>query len=178
MKKIVITIILLFTILTSTVLGIFDLVKANPIENDIIVDSPLEDTIYNSTEVALKFRVMDQYQTNYTYPNDVYGHNFTSFSYSLDGHQFIETNGESILRDLTNGSHTLKIYGAMPFTNGTIWFNNSIHPTIHFDVFYHSISLSDDFPTIPVTASVSAIVLGIAGLLVYSKKHKHRVENT
>ncbi len=33
------------------------------------------------------------------------------------------------------------------------------------------------FPIMAITASTIILSLGVAGLLVYSKKHKHRVEN-
>jgi len=165
---------LVVTLLFSAVVGVVsvNLAKADPINEDIIVSSPQEGTIYNSTEVPLRFSLLPMPDINWS-EDDIYGHNYTSFSYSVDGHEFVETNGSTTLSGLSGGSHILEIYGVMPFANGSTWYNSSIHPAIHFDVFYHT-PPPEAFPTTLVIAGSAIAIAAVAGagIAVYFKKHK------
>lgn len=98
--------------------------------------------------------------------------NFTSseedsrYSYSLDGNESIAMQKDTILTDLSEGTHNLTVYAEDAFGNV------GSSETITFKVVKPEPPKS--FPTLPVAfVSVSAVALVAAGLLIYHKKHKH-----
>lgn len=98
-KQSTVAAIAILALLLSVTFGIL-LVSANPISvPSIKVSSPENNKIYPSNQVLLSFAVR--------YAND----NFSSFSYSLDGQEPVNTNQSCVLTNLSSGSHTLIIYG-------------------------------------------------------------------
>ena len=83
--------------------------------------------------------------------------------YSLDGKQNISISGNITITVLSEGLHSITLYANDTF--GNMGASNTITFTIGMP-----------FPTAPVAAvSVVAIVLVVAGLLVYHKTHKHNL---
>ena len=84
--------------------------------------------------------------------------------YSID-HQANETIlGNTTLTGLSYGSHSLTLYA-----NGSFG-NTGASQTIYFDS-----QPPELFPTVPIAAVSVAVVLVVAGLLVYHKKHKRNL---
>jgi len=81
--------------------------------------------------------------------------------YSLDGQQNVTITGNTTLTGLSSGQHNITVYANDTFGNmGT-------SETISF-------TTPEPFPVMPVTAaSIAVIIIAAAGLLIYSKKHKH-----
>ena len=171
MKRTASALTLIMVLLCSAVVGVMpvNLAKANPVPDFIIIASPKGGTIYNSTEVPMEFTPIPPPvpENNIT----IWRTNFTSFSYSLDGHEFVPTDGNTTLTGLSSGSHTLDILG-LGYKDGALVNNGTVCPTIHFDVFYHS-PPPEAFPTaLVITASgASAVTIGI-GMLVYFRRRK------
>jgi hypothetical protein len=110
----------------------------------IAVLSPKNKTYYNTT-VTLDFVI-----------NEV----ASWMGYSLDGLNNVTVAGNTTLTDLSAGLHNVTVYAKDAFGN----FGSS--ETVQF-------SVADPFPFVPVAAaSVAAVVLVSAGLLVYFKKRK------
>jgi len=109
----------------------------------------VEDKVYSSTDVPLQFIINEA---------------ASQISYSLDNHANVTINGNTTLTGLVEGSHSLTIYANDAAGNmGT-------SQTIYFTV---TQSQSEPFPTAFVAAaSIIAIVMVSAGLLVYFKKRK------
>ena len=84
--------------------------------------------------------------------------------YSLDEKANVTFTGNRTLNGLKYGSHSLVVYA-----NDTVG-NMGTTGNINF-----TIAKPESFPVVPVVAvSIAAVVLLVAGLLVYHKKHKQR----
>ena len=82
--------------------------------------------------------------------------------YSLDGKQNVTVSGNSTIANMANALHSITFY-----TNDT--FGNMGRSTISFDI-----SKPESLSTAIVDVLVVLVVIVVvAGLLVYSKKHKH-----
>ena len=109
-------------LLLSLTLGV-QMVSANPVfAPPIKVNSPENNKIYPSNQVALNFTVINAY------------HNYMSFSYSLDGKDPIDTNQSCVLTNLPSGSHTLIIYGNS--TEDTYWGGHELLGIVYFSTTY------------------------------------------
>ncbi len=87
--------------------------------------------------------------------------------YSLDGQSNFTISGNITMPNLNNGYHNVTVY-ATDFAG-----NVGSSKTVTFTV-----NRSEAFPTLPITASIGIVTIVVASLLVYSKKHKHRRDNT
>lgn len=79
--------------------------------------------------------------------------------YSLDNQENVTVTGNTTLTELPNGLHNVVIYA-----NDTVG-NMGMSETITF-----TIAAPETFPTLPIAASVIAVAVAGAGLLVYLKK--------
>jgi N-acetylneuraminic acid mutarotase len=118
---------------------------AVPVRPEISVTSPQNKT-YNNSVVALTFAVDKP---------------VSQMDYCLDGQGNVTVAGNVTLTDLPNGAHNLTVY--IKDTEGSIGSSENI-------VF--AIAKPEPFPTVPILASVVAVFVVIAGLLVYFKKRK------
>jgi hypothetical protein len=85
-------------------------------------------------------------------------------SYSLDGEQNVSLIGNSTIENMTNGFHSVIVYANDTFGN------IGASQTINFTVV-----VPEPLPVVPVVvASVIAVVVATAGLLVYFKKQKRQ----
>ena len=104
----------------------------------------MENKTYYSSDVDLNFTVNDA---------------ASQITYSLDGKENVTLSQNTLLTGLANGDHRVTVY-AMDEAG------NTYSKTIYFII-------AEPFPTVPVAiASVAVIVVVVAGLLVYLKKHK------
>ncbi len=125
-------------------------VSANPIfVPPIKVNSPESNRIYPTNQVTLNFTV------TYAY------HNYTGFSYSLDGKEPRETNQSSVLANLPSGSHKLIIYG-----NSSSEKYGSDHELL--DIVYFSTSYSPALLTFGLMLTVCIATL--TPLLFFGRK--------
>jgi hypothetical protein len=84
----------------------------------------------------------------------------SKISYSLDGQDNVTVSGNTTLTDLSNGKHSVTVYAID--TAG----HTGVSETVYF-------SVKVPFPTtLVIAASVTAIAVVAAGLLVYFKKRK------
>ncbi len=105
--------------------------------------SPLDKT-YSNSNVSLSFSV----------------NKLVSWvSYSLDGQQNVTITGNTTLTEMTNGEHTIVLYANDTFGD------MSASQTINFTV-------DTPFPTALVVAISAALLVVVAGLLVYFRKRK------
>jgi hypothetical protein len=112
----------------------------------ISVQSPLNEA-YNESSLSLVFTV---------------DKSISWISYSLDGKTNLTINGNITLTDLSNGQHNLTVYA-----------NDTYGNIGASEVFSFTTAKPESFPTLPAVAvSVFAVVVVVAGLLVYFKKHK------
>jgi len=126
------------------------MVSANPIAiPPINVSSPENNKIYTSNQVELNFTVRDAHR------------NYTSFSYSLDRQNPIDTNQSCVLTNLLSGSHTLIIYGNA--TDDTYWNGHELLSIVYFSTIYSTAWLT--FTPI-LTASLAILSL----LLFFGRK--------
>ncbi len=87
--------------------------------------------------------------------------------YSLDGLENVTISGNLTLTDLLNGKHNVTVYAT------DLAGNVGSSETLTFTV-----DKPEPFPIIPVTASIGIVAIVSVSLLIYFKKHKHRVEKT
>jgi len=89
--------------------------------------------------------------------------------YSFDGKQNITINGNSTIANMTSGLHSITVYANDTFGNF------GVSEPINFTVALPLLKHSEPFPIVPV-AVISGIVLviAVASLLIYFKKHKHQ----
>ena len=131
-------ILMLFLSLNSGV----QMVSANPISlPPINVNSPENNKIYSSNQVTLNFTVIGY-------------RNYTSFSYSLDGQEPIDTNKSGVLTNLPPGSHTLIIYGNA--TDDTYWNGHELLNIVYFSTIYSTAWLTF---TLILTVSLATLSL-------------------
>jgi hypothetical protein len=98
-KRSITTVTLILVLLFSLSLSVQS-VNANPVfVPPITVNSPENNVVYSTNEIPLSFAFTHAY------------HNYSGFSYSLDGNELIDTNQSSTLKILSSGSHVLAIYG-------------------------------------------------------------------
>jgi N-acetylneuraminic acid mutarotase len=109
----------------------------------VSVVSP-ENKNYNSSSVSLAFTVNKP---------------AVWMGYSLDGQETVTINGNTTIAGLPNGLHSVKVYAKDSFEN------TGTSETISF-------SVEAPFPTTLIAASVAAVAVVIAGLLLYFKKRK------
>jgi hypothetical protein len=132
---------LIFMLLLSLNSGA-QIVSANPISvPSINVNSPENNKIYSSNQITLNFTV-----------NGV--RNYTSFSYSLDGQEPIDTNKSGVLTNLPSGSHTLKIYGNA--YDDTYWNGHELLSIVYFSTIYSTAWVTF---TLILTASLATLSL-------------------
>jgi hypothetical protein len=87
---------------------------------------------------------------------------FNWLGYSLDGQQNVTVNGNTTIPDVAFGSHSITVYA-----NNTYGVLGSSQTT------NFSIVKPEAFPTLTIAiVSASAVVVVVASLLVYHKKHK------
>jgi hypothetical protein len=79
--------------------------------------------------------------------------------YSLDGQENVTINGNTTIAGLPNGLHDVTVYAKDSFEN-----TGASEPI--------SFSVEAPFPTTLIAASVAAVAVVIAGLLLYFKKRK------
>lgn len=92
---------------------------------------------------------------------------FNQTEYSLDGEENVTVAGNFTLTDLSNGLHNITVRAIDTYGN------TGASETIQFTV-----KVPDPFPTVPVaSAFLIAIVAVGAGLLVYFKKHRAKLED-
>jgi hypothetical protein len=108
----------------------------------------LANQTYNATDVSLVFTVDKP---------------ALWMGYSLDGQDNVAVTGNVTLSGLSNGLHSVTVYARDEFDNV------GASETITFNV-----EVLEPFPTTLVAAaSVAAVAVVVAGLLVYFKKRKH-----
>jgi hypothetical protein len=108
-----------------------------------------QDGKFNTSDVPLDFAV-DQ--------------PISQFKYSLDGQENVTVTGNTTLTGLANGYHNVTVY-AMDESG-----NTGASETLFFRV-----EAPEPFPVLTVAAaSVAAVAVLGAGLLVYFRKHKHQ----
>jgi hypothetical protein len=112
----------------------------------IAVLSP-ENRTYSTTEIPLIFETPEMLE-------------LSNLQYVLDGNQRVFVSENSSLKGLSEGVHTLIVYGKSLFDT------NSGSDTIYF-------SVDLPFPTTLVIASVITLTVVGVSLLVYFKKRKH-----
>jgi hypothetical protein len=135
----------ILTLLLSLNSGV-QMVSANPISLPFInVNSPENNKIYSSNQVTLNFTVIDTHR------------NYTSFSYSLDGQEPIDTNKSGVLTNLPSGSHTLKIYGNA--TDDAYWNGHELLNIVYFSTIYSTAWLT--------FALILAVSLATLSLLIF-----------
>jgi parallel beta-helix repeat protein len=121
---------------------------AKPVDNappQISISSP-ENKLYNVSSVPLTFSANEA---------------ASRISFSLDNQDNVTIAGNTTISDLPNGSHNLTVYATDQYGN------TGASETVYF-------SVEVPFPTtLVVTASVVAVAVVGAGLLVYFKKRKH-----
>jgi hypothetical protein len=83
--------------------------------------------------------------------------------YSLDGQNNVTISGNTTINNLPNGLHNITVYANDTFGN------KGTSETVNF-----TIAVPESFPAVSVAVSivVVAMILVVAGLLVYHKKHK------
>jgi hypothetical protein len=186
MKKTVVAITLifasLFLILSGTKIG--QVVDAQfeglPYDPPIVtVLSPSQNVTYTTPDVALNVTVQI---------NGFIYHNIETIrwlNYSLDGqadnpmtlivpsdlHQGYYVYGNDMLTGLSDGIHSLTIYGETAISGLTGNFN----ATVSFIVDTSNTPITEPFPTLPVLTVSVALFVVVAGLLFYFKKHKSKV---
>jgi hypothetical protein len=84
--------------------------------------------------------------------------------YSLDGEKNISITGNSTITNLTNGFHGITVYAND--TSGNMGTSETINFTTVKQELFPSASIA-------IVSVVIAVVVVVAGLLVYFKKHKH-----
>lgn len=89
--------------------------------------------------------------------------------YSLDGQDNVSITGNTTLTGLSNGTHNLTIYAK--YAEGSIGASENI-------VFTVAKPELESFPVMPIAASIGVVGIVSISLLIYSKKRRHRVDNT
>lgn len=115
-------------------------------ELQIIVLSPTNST-YTSTDIELNFIISQ--------PTSWLG-------FSIDSKVNATISGNTTLTGLTQGIHTLTVYGNT--TQGALASSGTI---------FFTVATPESFPTVPAAFSTGAIIIAIAGLALYLKKRKH-----
>jgi hypothetical protein len=106
----------------------------------------VESKTYNAPEISLNFTVSE--------PTEWMG-------YSLDNQTIVAIGGNTTLRDLSSGSHSLVVYA------NDVAGNTGSSETVNF-------TIADPFPTtLLIGSSIAVAVVAGLGLLVYFKKRKH-----
>ena len=143
----------------------------------VTISSPLPNGTYSQPDVPLNVTVQIR---GFIY------HNIETIrwlNYSLDGQTAIPMElmvpsdftipyyimGNDVLVGLSNGTHNITIYGETAISGLTGNFN----ATVSFKVDTSNTPIANPFPTVAVVASIIAVVIAVAGLLVYFKKCKH-----
>ena len=143
----------------------------------VTISSPLPNGTYSQPDVPLNVTVQIR---GFIY------HNIETIrwlNYSLDGQTAIPMElmvpsdftipyyimGNDVLVGLSNGTHNITIYGETAISGLTGNFN----ATVSFKVDTSNTPIVNPFPTVAVVASIIAVVIAVAGLLVYFKKCKH-----
>jgi hypothetical protein len=109
-----------------------------------------ETKAYNTSDLPLNFTVNEA---------------FSQVSYSLDGKENVTAAGNTTLTGLSSGAHNVTVYATDEAGN------TGASETAYF-------SVEIPFPVVPVAAvSVAVAAATAAGLLVYFKKRKKRVED-
>ena len=117
----------------------------------ILILSP-ETKTYNTSSIPLDFTVSET---------------SSKTKYSMDGRNNVTISGNTTLTWLANGDHNITVY-ALDETGNT---GSS-------EALLFSVNAPASFPVVPVAAGVAlvAVVLAAAGLLLYFKKHKCKVD--
>ncbi len=108
---------------------------------------------YNTSDVSLNFTINKP---------------FSNLLYSVDDQENITLTENVTLTDLSNGNHNIIVY-AIDLAGNV----GSSKASFTIDK-----PEPESFPILPITASIGIVTVVVAGLLVYAKKHKHRVDNT
>ena len=118
------SIVFILLILTVSSFAVSD---ANPLRTPTLkIITPQNNCVYPTGEVRLQFTPLET--------SGIY--NFTSFAYCLDDQTAVSTDGNTLLKNLSAGSHTLIIYGNS--TTGNYFYNNVLLEMVYFDVNYSS----------------------------------------
>ena len=146
-----------------TIDAIFEKVFPDKIPPVISVLS-VENKTYDTSDVPLNCTVNESV-TQITYSLDGQ-ENVTipvgQAPYNFDGQENLMIAGKTTLTNLTDGEHSLTVYATDEAGN------TGASETIYFNV-----EVPEPFPTVPVAAaSVAAVVVVGAGLLIYFKKRK------
>ena len=88
--------------------------------------------------------------------------------YSLNGNENVTITGNTTITGLSNGLHNLTVYAQDTF--GNIGSSETITFTVAKP------ESTKPLPTVPVTVASVAVVLVVAGLLVYHKKRRSRLD--
>jgi hypothetical protein len=143
--------------LTLLILSGTHLVLANPLAMPVVnVQSPVNNQNYLTNNVELK-------ATAYATPSSI---NFTINYYILDNQQSVPTNGTTVLRDLSPGSHTIKLYGTRSvfdeYINSTNYSNDELVSIVYFSVIYSTQWI--------IFTVILALVSGITSLVLFRKR--------
>jgi hypothetical protein len=107
---------------------------------------------------------------NRTFNNSTVPLNFTidqsvsKVTYTLDGEKTVAINGNSTLTGLSNGYHNVTIYATNEFEN------TGSSETVTFSIDYMPLDKEEPFPSLIVAVSAAALIMLVAGLLIFSKK--------
>lgn len=130
----------------------FAVAWANPLRTPMIkVNSPTNNYVYSIGDVWLQFEPLSGTDLN-----------FTSFSYSLDDQDAQPANGNTLLTNLSAGSHKVTIYGNA--TNG--W---NTYDKMYLEVVYFNVNYSEAWVTFTLSFSVFIAVVSL-GLFVNRKR--------
>ncbi len=119
----------------------------------VTITSPMSE-VYNASTVPLLFSV---------------DKSVSWMKYSLDGQDNVSITGNTTLTSLSNGTHNLTIYAK--YAEGSIGASENI-------VFTVAKPEPESFPVVPIAASIGVVGIVSISLLIYSKKRRHRVDNT
>jgi parallel beta-helix repeat protein len=117
------------------------------VTSPVVSFSSPEDKTYNDGNIELTFAANEP---------------VSWVGYSLDGQDNVTIAGNTTLTDLRNGSHNVTVYAT------DLAGNTGASETLVFTV-----DLSEPFPTVPVAAAATSIIVVLAGFLVYFKKRKN-----
>jgi hypothetical protein len=111
-----------------------------------------------------------QTQSNSSFTKAPYAqYNFSTYSYSIDGHPAKATEGNTVLANLAAGSHTLTIYANATYQSGS---NNSNSNTIN-DMMLAKVYFSAVYPTAWVTFALILIAsISVDSLVLFTNRRK------
>lgn len=134
-------------------------VMANPIPTPLItVESPKNNIVYSSNNVSLIF-------SHVPAPD----HNFTSFSYSLDDQAEQNTDGNTVLTNLTPGSHVLEVYGDIAWYSWPNWTVDHHNENYLLTIVYFSVSYSTAWANFAI---VSTAIIGLFSLALFINRRQ------